>query len=155
MKDNDITYRGLVHQWNCDHMGHMNVMWYVGKFDEATWNLGAMMGMTAQYLRESQRGMAAVDQHICYKREALVGDIIIVRSAMLEVKPKSVRFVHEMFRGDGGDHLSTMLVTGVHMDIVARKSTQFEPQIFAASQAMITSDPKLWDEWPPRQTFLA
>ena len=29
----DITYRGLVHQWHCDHMGHMNVMWYVGKFD--------------------------------------------------------------------------------------------------------------------------
>ena len=45
-------------------MGHMNVMWYVGKFDEATWSLGAMMGMTAQYLRENKRGMAAVDQRI-------------------------------------------------------------------------------------------
>jgi acyl-CoA thioester hydrolase len=136
-------------------MGHMNVMWYVGKFDEATWNLGAMMGMTAQYLRETRRGMAAVDQHISYKREALVGDVIIVRSAMLEVKPKSVRFVHEMFRGDGGDHLSTMLVTGVHIDIVARKATQFEPSVFAASQAMIFRQPGLWDEWPPKQAHLA
>ena len=154
MKDIGITYRGLVHQWNCDHMGHMNVMWYVGKFDEATWNLGAMMGMTAQYLRESKRGMAAVDQRICYRREALVGDVIVVRSAMLEVKPKSVRFVHEMFRGDGGDHLATMVVTGVHIDIVARRATQFDPQIFAASQAMITGDAKLWDEWPPQQAFL-
>jgi acyl-CoA thioester hydrolase len=99
--------------------------------------------------------MAAVDQRICYKREALVGDVIIVRSAMLEVKPKSVRFVHEMFRGDGGDHLSTMMVTGVHIDIVARKSTQFEPRIFANSQGMTFDDPTLWDEWPPRQGFLA
>jgi hypothetical protein len=41
MKDIGITYRGVVHQWHCDHMGHMNVMWFVGKFDEATWNLGA------------------------------------------------------------------------------------------------------------------
>jgi len=148
------TYRGAVYPWHCDHVGHMNVMWYVGKFDEATWNLGAMMGMTAQYLRESKRGMAAVDQRICYRREALVGDVIVVRSAMLEVKPKSVRFVHEMFRGDGGDHLATMVVTGVHIDIEARRSTQFDPQIFAASQAMISGDAKLWDEWPPQQAFL-
>jgi acyl-CoA thioester hydrolase len=155
MKDIGITYRGLVHQWNCDHMGHMNVMWYVGKFDEATWNLGAMMGMTAQYLREAKRGMAAVDQRISYRREALVGDVIIVRSAAVELKPKSIRFVHEMFRGDGGDHLATMMATGVHIDIVARKSIQFEPQIFAASQAMIDSAPNRWEEWPPKQAFLA
>ena len=33
-----LSYRGAVYPWQCDHMGHMNVMWYVGKFDEATWN---------------------------------------------------------------------------------------------------------------------
>jgi len=155
MNDGNITYRGLVHQWHCDHMGHMNVMWYVGKFDEATWNLAATMGMTSQYLRDAKRGMAAVDQRICYRREALTGDVIVVRSALLELKPKSVRFVHEMFRGDGGDHLSTMMVTGVHIDIVARKSTQFEPHIFALTQPRIVSDPARWDEWPPRQAYLA
>ena len=32
-----LVYKGLVYPWHCDHMGHMNVMWYVGKFDEATW----------------------------------------------------------------------------------------------------------------------
>jgi len=151
----DITYRGLVHQWHCDHMGHMNVMWYVGKFDEATWNLAATMGMTSQYMRESKRGMAAVDQRICYRKEALVGDVIVVRSAVLELKPKSVRFVHEMFRGDGGDHISTMMVTGVHIDLVARKAAQFEPRIFALSQAKLAAKPERWDDWPPREAFLS
>ena len=41
------TYRGAIYPWQCDHMGHMNVMWYVGKFDEATWNLFAALGVTA------------------------------------------------------------------------------------------------------------
>jgi acyl-CoA thioester hydrolase len=131
-------------------MGHMNVMWYVGKFDEATWNLGALMGMTSQYIRESGRGMAAVEQRISYQREALVGDMILVRSAVLELKPKSVRFVHEMSRGEGGDHLATMMVTGVHIDMKVRKSTQFEPHIFAASQAMLDPQPARWDTWPPK-----
>ena len=145
-----ITYRGMVHQWHCDHMGHMNVMWYVGKFDEATWNLGALMGMTSQYLLEAKRGMAAVEQRISYRREALVGDIILVRSAVLELRPKSVRFVHEMYRGDGGDHLATMMVTGVHLDLTVRKSTQFEPQIFGCTQALLDPQPSRWDEWPPK-----
>ena len=148
------TYRGAVYPWHCDHMGHMNVMWYVGKFDEDTWNLGAMMGMTSQYMREAKRGMAAVEQRVSYRREALVGDIILTRSAVLEVKPKSVRFVHEMFRGDGGDHLGTMMLVGVHIDVVERKSVQFEPHIFAKSQGMIDANPARWDEWPPR-AFLA
>ena len=155
MSEAGITYRGMVHQWQCDHMGHMNVMWYVGKFDEATWNFAAMMGMTSEYMREAKRGMAAVDQRIAYRREALVGDIILVRSAVLELKPKAVRFVHEMYRGDGGDHLATMMATGVHIDTAARKSVQFEPQIFAKSQAMIASDPTRWEAWPPQQAFLA
>jgi acyl-CoA thioester hydrolase len=155
MDQNPVTYRGMVHQWHCDHMGHMNVMWYVGKFDEATWNLGAMMGMTSQYLKETQRGMAAVEQRISYRREALVGDVIAVRSAVLEMRRKSVRFVHEMFRGDGGDHLATMIAIGVHIDTVARKSVQFEPHIAAKTQSMVVDQPDRWHEWPPKQSWLA
>jgi len=50
----------------------MNVMGYVGKFDEAT---------TAAYLREHKLGMAAVQQNVTYKRELLAGDTVTVRSA--------------------------------------------------------------------------
>jgi acyl-CoA thioester hydrolase len=149
-----ITYRGTVFPWHCDHMGHMNVMWYVGKFDEATWNLGALMGMTAQYLREMKRGMAAVDQRIAYRREALPGDVLTIRSAIVELKPKAVRFVHEMCRGEAGDHLATMLVTGVHIDAVARKATAFDPQVLTNTQAMMAPDPKAWDQWPPEKAYL-
>src|SRR6187455_22162 len=86
-----LTYRGTVHQWQCDHMGHMNVMWYVGKFDEATWYLAAMMGMTAQYLKDAKRGMAAVDQRIAYRREALPGDVVTIRTAIIEAEERALR----------------------------------------------------------------
>ena len=150
----DITYRGTVHQWHCDHMGHMNVMWYVGKFDEATWNFGAMMGLTGEYLKATKRGMAAVEQRICYKREALVGDTMTVRTAVVEVKPKLVRFVHEMRRGDLGDLLATMVVTGVHIDGVGRRATAFDKQIHAKTETMKAPDCTLWDAWPPEKAYL-
>jgi acyl-CoA thioester hydrolase len=41
-------------------MGHMNVMWYVGKFDEATWNLFATLGVTTAFLKEHRRVLTGV-----------------------------------------------------------------------------------------------
>ena len=55
----EITYRGTIYPWQCDHVGHMNVMWYVGKFDEATWHLFNSIGLTPTFLRDNHRGMAA------------------------------------------------------------------------------------------------
>src|SRR5881275_2694051 len=84
-----ITYRGTVYPWHCDHMGHMNVMWYVGKFDEATWQLLSQLGLSRSRLAKEGTGMAAVEQHIEYKRELRAGDLVTIRSAMLEVNEKS------------------------------------------------------------------
>ena len=53
-----ITYKGCVYPWQCDQIGHMNIMWYVGKFDEANWNHLARVGLTPSYLRTEERGMA-------------------------------------------------------------------------------------------------
>ena len=61
-----LTYRGTIYPWHCDHMGHMNVMWYVGKFDEATWHLLASVGASASRMREENFGMVAVEQRIEY-----------------------------------------------------------------------------------------
>ena len=91
--ETDATYRGTVYPWQCDHVGHMNIMWYVGKFDEANWNLFARLGLTPSYLREAGRGMAAVQQTITYKRELLAGDIVEVRSR-LAGNPRQVDPLH-------------------------------------------------------------
>jgi len=78
MRDGQLTYKGAVYPWHCDHMGHMNVMWYVGKFDEATWSFFASIGLTPASLRAANRGLAAVDQHLKYMREAVAGDTLEV-----------------------------------------------------------------------------
>jgi acyl-CoA thioester hydrolase len=79
-----VTYKGAVYPWQCDHIGHMNVMWYVGKFDEANWNFFARLGLTPTYFAEQHRGMAAVQQNIAHKHELLAGNIVEVRSRALE-----------------------------------------------------------------------
>jgi acyl-CoA thioester hydrolase len=117
----------------------MNIMWYVGKFDEANWNFFARIGLTPSYLRESGRGMAAVQQNISYKRELLAGDIVEIRSTLLEVRDKSIRFVHEMRNAETGEVSAICEITGVHMDREARKSAPFAAAIREAALAWLTA----------------
>jgi acyl-CoA thioester hydrolase len=133
------TCRGAVYPWQCDHMGHLNVMWYVGKFDEATWNLFAAMGLTPTLLRRQRRGMAAVQQNITYRRELNAGDVIAVGSAVLEMRARVLRFVHEMRNAESGDIAAVCELTGVHIDTRTRKACPFPPQVLQRGREMIRS----------------
>ena len=129
MSEGFLTYRGAVYPWHCDHMGHMNVMWYVGKFDEATWNFFSEVGLTRAYLDANDRGMAAVEQVINYKKELMAGDTVSVHSAVIEVKDKVRRFSHEMRNAQSGEVAATTLLTGVFLDRSARKACPFPADI--------------------------
>jgi acyl-CoA thioester hydrolase len=135
-----ITYRGTVYPWHCDHMGHMNVMWYSGKFDEASWHLLAQLGLSRSFLREQNRGLAAVQQNITYKRELHAGDIVTIRSGILEMKEKVVRFFHEMKNEETGEVSAVTVLTGVYMDAQARKACPFPEDILARVREMIVDD---------------
>lgn len=144
VSDLEITYRGTVYPWHCDHMGHMNVMWYVGKFDEATWQLFATIGLTPAHLRERQRGMVAVDQRISYRREVHAGDVVVVRSGVMSTGTTSLRFCHVMEDAVSGEVCAVTAVTGVHIDTVARQAVPLPAEHLAAARERLTAfDPGL------------
>ena len=132
-----ITYKGCVYPWQCDQIGHMNIMWYVGKFDEANWNHLARVGLTPSYLRTEERGMAAVQQNITYKRELLAGEIVEIRSRFLEVREKALRFVHEMRNAETGEIAAVCEITAVHIDRRARKAVALPATIRDAANASL------------------
>jgi acyl-CoA thioester hydrolase len=139
MTDAPVTYRGAVQAWHCDHMGHMNVMWYVGKFDEATWNFFASIGITGAYMRDRQRGMAAVQQNISYSRELLAGDIVTVRTRLLELRGRVIRFEHVMYVGDSDEVAARCELTGVHIDRETRKATALPDDIVARGRGLVAA----------------
>jgi len=130
-----LTYRGTVYPWHCDHIGHMNNMWFAGKFDEASWNLLLQLGITPSYMRDSHCGMAAVQQDTTFKRELVAGDSLEVTSTVVEIRDKVIRFVHEMRNVETGELCATCAITGVHVDMAARKACPFPPEVFEAALA--------------------
>ena len=139
-----LTYRGVVYPWQCDHMGHMNVAFYVSKFDEATWQLFGTLGLTPTFLRETGRGMAAVEQWISYRKELFAGDSVSVHTVVLEVKGKVLRFAHEMRLQETGEAVATTTLTAVHLDTAARRGCAFPPDIRARALALVSNEPKTY-----------
>ena len=132
-----LTYRGAVYPSQCDHMGHMNVAFYVAKFDEATWQLLNAIGLTPSRLRRERIGMAGVEQHIEYKRELYAGDVVSVTTTVLEIRDKSIRFAHEITNDETGDLAARMVVVAVHLDAETRKARAFPKDVRDRTTGML------------------
>ena len=132
MAELPVTSRGVVYPWHMDHMGHMNVQHYVAMFHHGTWIFFAqVLGMDTAFFREHQTGMVAVEQTLKYRRELVAGDIVDIRSGLLEIKDKSIRFFHRMTHGGTGALVATSVYTGVYLDTQARKSVPLPAEVKA------------------------
>jgi acyl-CoA thioester hydrolase len=115
----------------------MNVMWYVAKFDEASWQLLSALGITAARLKSEGTGMAAVHQQIEYERELYAGDVVTIRSSVLNVTEKSLKFLHEM-RNDGtGEIAATTVLVGVHLDTTIRRACALPSDVRERASRML------------------
>ena len=131
---------GVVYPAQCDHMGHMNVASYVAKFDEASWVFFCELG--PHPFLPAQRPLTAwpaVQQNIAYRQELFAGDVIEVRSRVLEIADKRMRFEHVMYnvetRRDGRVHARS---PPVHLDKArAQGLSRFPQPVRARREALL------------------
>jgi acyl-CoA thioester hydrolase len=131
------TYAGMVYPRDCDHMGHMNVASYVAKFDEATWQLFAHIGMDGAYFRNRKGAVGGVDQHLTYKREMFPGDGIQVTTRVVEVRPRVITVRHELIESTSGELAAVCTTTAVHMDAVNRGASPFPDHVYERARRLM------------------
>jgi len=134
-----VTYRGTVYPAHCDHMGHMNVAWYVVRFDEASWSLFHELGLPPTYMRGEHYGVAGVQQNLTYKQELFPGDVIEVTSRVLELRDKAIRFEHVMRNVEYDEVAAVCELTAVHLDKRKRKACPFPPAVRAKAEALMAA----------------
>jgi len=131
------TARGTVHEWQRDHMGHINVRAYMEFFDAACWQFYSVVGLTASLLRSGAVSLAAVQQNISYTKELYPGDTVAVHSGVLEVRDKVLRFRHELINTETGDVCSICDFTVVCLDPETRKSRPFPDGVAARARELM------------------
>ena len=115
-------------------MGHMNVAWYVAKFDEAT---AALRRDRADAFAPARRkpGDGGVEQHIQYKRAFRRGCRPV--SSACSRSRQAIRFAHEMKNDESGEVAATTVLVAVHLDAVTRRARALPADVRERARSMI------------------
>jgi len=117
--DKKLTYKGAVMTWECDSNAHMNIMYYVNKYENAGRNFSLEMGFMD--IMENT-GFVVVEQVIRYLKEAFEDDLIYIESHLVKFSNKAIFIKHEMYNGKTKEKLSEMEVVIVLFNKVTRKA---------------------------------
>lgn len=125
-----LTYKGAVMTWECDSNGHMNVMYYINKYENAGRNFDLDLGLTTLLQDKKETvGMVVVEQKIQYLKEAFEDDILYVMSELNGVGNKSITMTHKMYNGYTDEHIGTMSLVCVLFDKIYRVGLTIPPEI--------------------------
>ncbi|MDP1691929.1 MAG: thioesterase family protein [Burkholderiaceae bacterium] len=135
------TYLGRVSPLECDHLGHMNVQFYVARVSDAAWHVMASIGITPAYIRQHRKAPAAVKQEIAYLKEVLAGDLLQMHSGLLEASERKLTFFHRLRKLEDDQVVMTSKVFTVNMDLDARRSAPLDAAVLARARAsLLTQD---------------
>lgn len=90
------THRSFVNTWECDENAHMNVQFYLKRFDEAA-RFFDMLSAGAAH-----DGPLPRDRHVRYHAELVAAATTLVRSAAIEDGPYAGRVVHFLEHAETG-----------------------------------------------------
>jgi acyl-CoA thioester hydrolase len=135
MQNGFETYRGIVYPWHIDHVGHLNVQHYVGRFDEASWHFLFHLGLEVRDMDEHHRSLVALDQRVKYVREVRVGALLHVRSSLLSFGNKTLSYRHVMYEGE--NESASMDLVVAYFDTAARKAVPLPQRTRELAKAML------------------
>lgn len=131
----ELTVEAAVEPRFLDAMGHMNVAWYVHLFDRGIWEFFARHGLDEGYRQRAARGMFALEENVRYLSELREGQPLEVRTAVLEVRPKTLRLQQYMVDCDAQKVAAVREVVAAHIDLSTRRSAAFGEGVLAQLRA--------------------
>ena len=126
-----------------DGNGHMNVRSYLGIFDDAEWVLFDEFGAGNDASAAGTGGMFALEQHLNYRREVIVGDEVAVHLRLLDRSDKLIHFVSYLLVHNRREVAASMEAVEAYVGYESRRATPFPPDAAAVI-----------DEWIDRQRSL-
>ena len=122
-----LTYKGAVMTWECDSNDHMNVMYYINKFENAGRNFSMNLGL--YQLMSKDIGLVVVEQTIKYLKEVFEDDLLYTESSLLAVGNKSMTILHEMYNSISEEKVAEMKIVMVMFDKINRKALPIPTEI--------------------------
>src|SRR5258706_12910655 len=122
-------------QW-IDYNGHLNMAYHNVMFDRAIDELWLKLGIGPGYMRERKGSIFTAECHVRYLREIHLGDPVRVSVLLVAADEKRLHTFEEMRHATEGWLSSTSENMTIHIDMTARKTVPFSPDIRARIEAL-------------------
>jgi acyl-CoA thioester hydrolase len=125
-------------QW-IDYNGHLNMAYYNVMFDRAIDEMWLKLGIGPGYMRERQGSTFTAECHVRYLREIHLGDPVQVSILLLAADEKRLHTFEELRHATEGWLSATSENMTVHIDMTARKTAPFPPDICTRIEAVLNA----------------
>ncbi len=122
-------------QW-IDYNGHLNMAYYNVMFDRAIDELWLKLGIGPGYMKERAGSTFTAECHVRYLREIHLGDPVQVSILLVDADEKRLHTFEELRHATEGWLSATSENMTIHIDMSARKTAPFPPDIHARIQAV-------------------
>jgi acyl-CoA thioester hydrolase len=122
-------------QW-IDYNGHLNMAYYNVMFDRAIDELWLQLGIGPGYMKQRQGSTFTAECHVRYLREIHLGDPVQVSILLLAADEKRLHTFEELRHASEGWLSATSENMTIHIDMTARKTAPFPPDISARIRAV-------------------
>jgi acyl-CoA thioester hydrolase len=122
-------------QW-IDYNGHLNMAYYNVMFDRALDELWLRFGIGPDYKKARHGSTFTAECHVRYLREIHLGDPVQISMLLVEADEKRLHTFEELRHATEGWLSATSETIHIHIDMSARKTAPFPPDIRARIEAV-------------------
>ncbi len=130
------TYRGTVYRWEVDHVDHFTVAYYFARFEDATLGVLQALGLDPGSLAGTARACATLECRVSYLRELRVGDILHIRSGVINADDGGLVLGHQVFDSGDGALCTTVEQRAALVEIGRRAPLPLTPAQREAARAL-------------------
>jgi len=123
------THRAVVHQWQCDHLGHMNVRTYAHFFDDAGFHFWTGIPRAKDIMKAHNIGVVVARTTTDFAKETHAGELVVIKSALTRIGVKSLTYTQRLTNSENGDLLATQDTVEVIFDPKRRKAAEMPAEL--------------------------
>lgn len=125
-------------QW-IDYNGHLNMAYYNVLFDRGIDQMWLELGIGPDYMKTRHGSTFTAEAHVRYLREVHLGDPVQVSVYLIEADDKRIHTFEELRHATEGWLSATSENMTLHMDMNARKTAPFPPDIAARIREVVVA----------------
>jgi acyl-CoA thioester hydrolase len=114
-----------------DYNGHLNMAYYNVLFDRAVDEAFELLGCGLEYLKTRRHSTFTAEVHVRYLRELHSGDPVRVSFQLLDFDMKRMHYFERLIHAEEGWISATSENMSLHVDMTAKKTAPFPPNIAA------------------------